>query len=191
MSSLNERLGLFEPNPASPRILELDLEPVEYAPLFVTLQPKINIARGAAVFVLVLLAIFKGIGVCFLLAPLYLFCEWWIRCSMRTEFILGELIKVSPNSRERDGNALLCYDVSKIIIHDEVKNSVKVIPAKMIEAAKVRNANVGAKTARMALYIKLYGQDEWSEVASGISGDMEGNIRRMNPALIKRKWWQF
>ena len=60
----------------------------------------------------------------------------------------------------------------------------------MIEAAKVRNANVGAKTARMALYIKLYGQDGWSEVASGISGDMEGNIRRMNPALIKRKWWQ-
>lgn len=190
MSSLNERLGLIEPNPESPRILELDLEPVEYAPLFVTLQPKINIARGGAALVMALFAFFNGIGVCFLLAPVYILCEWWIRCCMKTEFILNELIKVSPNSRERDGNALLCYDVSKLVIHDEVRNAVFVIPAKMIEAAKVRNANVGAKNTRMALYIKLYGEDEWKEVASGISGDMEGSIRRMNPALIKRKWWQ-
>lgn len=191
MLSLNDRLGLFEGNTEISSVLTIDLKASDYAPVVEAIRPKITIARWIAGSLLAAFMVLNGlssIGLGIIMALGYVFCEWWFRSLRKTDFIFSQLVQVAPDSRQRDGDVVLCYDVSKIVISMS-ENKLVVVPAQLIESAKA--SHVGGKSSRYELRLKLHGRENWITMGSNVSTVIEDRIRAMNPALTKRKWWQF
>lgn len=186
---LNEQLGLYAGSKAPNHVKEYHFHGDYFIPLKNIIGPKIKIARLIALGSLLPLALYNGLEGLYLwlvVMALYGCSEFYYQFCKKTTYVLGELENVAPDSRHRNGNALICYDVDRIVVY--AFGSVTVIPANQIASVKV--LRIGNSNSPLQANIKLHGSDKWVSMADGVTYDIVDMIRHMNPHVTTPKWWQ-